>query len=92
MRVLKTLLISSILLGGAVALEEGEIMTNTRTEFPEVVGMTGEAAKATLISEFPTMAVQVVPYGSMVTMDYREDRIRIRLDENGMVSKTPRIG
>lgn len=92
MRFLNTLLISSILLGGAAALQDGEIMANTRTEFPEVIGMTGDAAKATLETEFPTMNIQVLPYGSMATMDFREDRIRIKLDENGVVSKAPRIG
>eukprot|EP00980_Cylindrotheca_fusiformis_P031300 scaffold26137_cov152-Cylindrotheca_fusiformis.AAC.1 len=67
-------------------------MTTSRSEFPEVIGMTGDEAKATLEQEFPSMTIQVLPHGSMATMDFREDRIRIWLDENGSVSKAPRVG
>ena len=36
--------------------------------------------------------VQVVPEGSMVTMDFDEMRVRIFVDEKRVVVKPPRLG
>eukprot|EP00563_Minutocellus_polymorphus_P020493 CAMPEP_0197716604 /NCGR_PEP_ID=MMETSP1434-20131217/1431_1 /TAXON_ID=265543 /ORGANISM="Minutocellus polymorphus, Strain CCMP3303" /LENGTH=207 /DNA_ID=CAMNT_0043300987 /DNA_START=75 /DNA_END=698 /DNA_ORIENTATION=+ len=33
----------------------------------------------------------ILPYGSLVTMDFRADRVRIFVDENNVVKMTPRI-
>jgi len=57
-----------------------------------MVGMPGKQAVAQLEQENPNMNIQLVPFGSMVTMDYREDRIRVFVDEQGNVSKPPRVG
>jgi hypothetical protein len=73
--------------------QEGIIMTGeNKSSWPELVGLSGEAAKTRLEQEMPAMKVQVVPYGSMVTEDYREDRVRIYLDDQGKVVKAPEIG
>lgn len=81
-----------LLSGTSAGYEVGEVMADQKTEFPELVGMSGADAKAHLEEEFPTFEVQVVPWDAMLTMDYREDRIRIKVDGNGMVKKTPRVG
>lgn len=73
-------------------IKEGEIMIDQKTQFPEVIGWTGEDAKADLEAKFPDFEIVVVPWDAMLTMDWREDRIRIMVDENGMVKKAPRIG
>jgi glutamate dehydrogenase/leucine dehydrogenase len=65
--------------------------TTAKTSWPEVVGENGQVAKAE-IAQATGFSVQVVPEGSMVTMDYRVDRVRIFVDGSGNVSKPPRIG
>eukprot|EP00339_Tiarina_fusa_P016542 CAMPEP_0117016380 /NCGR_PEP_ID=MMETSP0472-20121206/12920_1 /TAXON_ID=693140 ORGANISM="Tiarina fusus, Strain LIS" /NCGR_SAMPLE_ID=MMETSP0472 /ASSEMBLY_ACC=CAM_ASM_000603 /LENGTH=68 /DNA_ID=CAMNT_0004720411 /DNA_START=289 /DNA_END=495 /DNA_ORIENTATION=- len=68
-------------------------MSSQNTSWPELVGMTGQDAQATLRTEHPDWTIQVIPDGSMVTMDYREDRVRIFVDANdGKVVKAPTIG
>mmetsp|Transcript_22574 Transcript_22574/g.31520 ORF Transcript_22574/g.31520 Transcript_22574/m.31520 type:complete len:117 (-) Transcript_22574:122-472(-) len=70
------------------------IMSNEpgKMEWPEVVGMAAEDAK-TLIEGECGCSVQVIPKDAMVTMDYRTDRVRIRVDEaTGKVAFSPRIG
>uniref|UniRef100_A0A7R9ZMT4 Subtilisin inhibitor domain-containing protein n=1 Tax=Craspedostauros australis TaxID=1486917 RepID=A0A7R9ZMT4_9STRA len=64
-----------------------------KTNWPELVGMSGEQAKATIMSENSSVTeIQILPAGSIVTMDYREDRVRIFVDGNGNVSVSPSIG
>ena len=41
---------------------------------------------------FCVRQVVIVPYGSVVTADYRTDRVRIYVDVEGIVVETPRIG
>ncbi|CAJ1962947.1 unnamed protein product [Cylindrotheca closterium] len=81
-----------LITGASAGLEEGEIMTDQKTDFPEMVGMNGAEAKAQLESQFPSFQIDIVPWDAMLTMDYREDRIRIKVDESGKVKKSPRVG
>ena len=39
-----------------------------------------------------SLNVVILPYGSIVTMDFRTDRVRIYVDEENKVKITPRIG
>ena len=39
-----------------------------------------------------SLNVVILPYGSIVTMDFRTDRVRIFVDEENKVKITPRIG
>jgi hypothetical protein len=74
-------------------VKEGIIMADkNKTSWPELIGLSGEAAKTRLEEENPGKEVDVVPDGSMVTMDYREDRIRIYTDGEGKVVKAPKFG
>ena len=70
----------------------GTMSADTKTSWPELVNVSGESAKKLIEEANPNLKVQIVPENSMVTMDYRMDRVRIFVDANGMVSKPPRIG
>lgn len=74
-------------------VETKEIPSMPKTSWPELVGVDGEAAKATVEKENTDLSqVVVIPADSMVTMDYREDRVRIFVDEEGKVARAPSIG
>jgi len=62
--------------------------------WPECVGMGGEDCVRLIEANAPDLKgnVFVVPHDSMVTMDYREDRVRVWIDENGIVAKPPGRG
>jgi hypothetical protein len=67
---------------------------STASAWPEksLVGMTGEAAKNEIKDVDPSLEVHVLPEDSMVTMDYREDRVRIFVDADGKVVRQPNAG
>ena len=60
--------------------------------FPQAVGMNGDDALKQLAAENPKLRFFVVPEGSMVTMDYRLDRVRIFVDVANIVVKCPVAG
>ena len=52
-------------------------------------------AKKQLETELPDgalMSIVPVPEGSMVTMDYRLDRVRVYVDGDNIVTQMPRLG
>lgn len=55
----------------------------------QLVGQHGETARQQIQGTPGVMQCVVVPEGSMVTMDYREDRVRIYVDAHGNVSRAP---
>eukprot|EP00555_Chaetoceros_dichaeta_P005814 CAMPEP_0198263980 /NCGR_PEP_ID=MMETSP1447-20131203/14277_1 /TAXON_ID=420782 /ORGANISM="Chaetoceros dichaeta, Strain CCMP1751" /LENGTH=67 /DNA_ID=CAMNT_0043952769 /DNA_START=129 /DNA_END=332 /DNA_ORIENTATION=- len=57
-----------------------------------LLGVTGEEAKVTILNSDQSLTVNILPEGSMVTMDYRLDRVRIFVGENGNVSQEPHKG
>jgi hypothetical protein len=61
-------------------------------EWPEVVGMSGEVARTQILKGDPKLNVFVLPKTSMVTMDYRLDRVRVFVDEEGRVDMAPKKG
>jgi hypothetical protein len=64
-----------------------------KTSWPEVVGTDGATAARTIRGENPSMAlVQVLPQDSMVTMDYIPTRVRIFVNDDNKVARTPRTG
>ena len=58
----------------------------------DLVGMTGEDAKAAVLAGNSGLTVHILPQDSMVTMDYREDRVRIFVGDDGKVVRQPKIG
>ena len=68
-------------------------MQEAKTEWPELVNRNVEEAEQTIRQENPNVQVHRVPQDSMVTMDWREDRVRVFYDENNnQVVRTPRVG
>jgi Potato inhibitor I family len=60
--------------------------------FPRLNGMNGEEAKRILEKEYPSLSVHLVPEDSMVTMDFREDRVRLFVGPDGKVARIPVLG
>ena len=67
-------------------------MPTSKEEWPELTGKTGEEAKAAILKDDSKLQVDVLPEGSMVTMDYRLDRVRIFVSDDGKVVRSPRKG
>lgn len=69
-------------------------MAEEQQSWPELVGMSGNAAKAKLQSGHPSLAIiELVPEGSFVTEDYRTDRVRIWIDGTTQtVTVPPTVG
>ncbi|KAK4487461.1 hypothetical protein RD792_005902 [Penstemon davidsonii] len=61
-------------------------------EWPELVGKTGKEAAAAIKEENPKLDVIVLKDGTPVTLDFRCDRVRIMINDCGIVISTPRIG
>lgn len=57
------------------------------------VGQEGAVVVSAIKAALPDLKqVVIVPPDSMVTMDIREDRVRVYTDEDGNCSRPPRIG
>ena len=54
--------------------------------------MSGEVARTQILKGDPKLNVFVLPKTSMVTMDYRLDRVRVFVDEEGRVDMAPKKG
>lgn len=63
-----------------------------KTSWPELEGVSKEEAEKVISKEEPSLTIQVLPKDSMMTMDYRTDRVRIMVDKDGKVASTPRVG
>jgi len=73
-----------------------ETNSNKLRQWPELdlVGYTGEDAKFAILAatKDEEMNVFIVPEDSMVTMDYRTDRVRVFVNDEGKVVRQPKIG
>ncbi|XP_018813390.1 glu S.griseus protease inhibitor-like [Juglans regia] len=63
-----------------------------KSSWPELVGVKGKIAEATIERENPLVDAVIVPKGSVVTQDFRCDRVRVWVDEKGIVYQVPHIG
>ncbi|KMT10315.1 hypothetical protein BVRB_5g120660 [Beta vulgaris subsp. vulgaris] len=63
-----------------------------KTQWPELVGENGNEAAKIIEKENPCLHAIVLLIGSIVTHDYRADRVRIFVDCNGIVGPIPIIG
>ncbi|CAN0926552.1 Subtilisin inhibitor 1 [Linum grandiflorum] len=68
--------------------------TASKVEWPELVGLTAEEAESTIKQEATVAGLQVhvIPANSFVTMDFRQDRVRLFVDADGKIARAPRIG
>ncbi len=70
-----------------------DVLGSGKSSWPELVGVNEEAAAATIVRENPKVAgTVIVKEEMMVTMDFRSDRVRVWVDQNGTVTQTPQIG
>ncbi|XP_060577863.1 uncharacterized protein LOC132734972 [Ruditapes philippinarum] len=63
-----------------------------QTSWPELVGLPSTEAENVIRGIYKNITIQILPENSMVTMDYREDRVRIFTDGEGKVATAPMIG
>ncbi|OIW01796.1 hypothetical protein TanjilG_03934 [Lupinus angustifolius] len=63
-----------------------------KSSWPELVGVQGTEAEATIERENPLVDAIIVPEGHSVTADVRSDRVWVWVDANGNVKKVPTIG
>ncbi|OVA05294.1 Proteinase inhibitor I13 [Macleaya cordata] len=63
-----------------------------KSSWPELLGVYGEVAVATIRRENRKVSVVIVKEGMMVTMDFRCDRVRVWVDKKGIVKQVPALG
>ncbi|AES61052.1 putative proteinase inhibitor I13, potato inhibitor I [Medicago truncatula] len=63
-----------------------------KSSWPELVGVEGKVAEATIERENPLVNAIIVPEGSAVILDFRCDRVWVWVDKDGIVFKVPTIG
>jgi hypothetical protein len=78
--------VSMPMIGGAESKREGP--------WPECVGLSGEECRTLIQATASDVRgnVVIMPVDSMMTMDFRTDRVRIFIDGNGIVVKSPHRG
>ncbi|KAL9438065.1 hypothetical protein AB3S75_023852 [Citrus x aurantiifolia] len=71
-----------------------DIVTQFEQErsWPELVGVNGEIAAATIQKENPNVHAIIILEGTPVTQDFRCDRVRVVVDKYEKVVQVPRIG
>jgi len=60
--------------------------------FSHHVGKDAKEVQELIQKEHPELKVYIVPQDAAVTMDYRVDRVRLFIDSDGMVARTPHAG
>ena len=64
-----------------------------QTDWPELVGQSGADAVAAITAARPDLAqVVTVEEGGMMTMDFREARVRVTVNGAGVVTQPPTVG
>nr|1Y3B_I Chain I, chymotrypsin inhibitor 2 [Hordeum vulgare] len=63
-----------------------------KTEWPELVGKSVEEAKKVILQDKPAAQIIVLPVGTIVTMSYRIDRVRLFVDRLDNIAQVPRVG
>ncbi|MFE5731966.1 serine protease inhibitor [Streptomyces sp. NPDC056528] len=64
----------------------------TKTRWPETLGLPKAWAEKVILRDRPDLEIVHVPEGALVTMDYRENRVRIVHNPFGLVTQVPTIG
>ncbi|VAH12493.1 unnamed protein product [Triticum turgidum subsp. durum] len=65
---------------------------NQKTEWPELVGKSVEEAKKVIMQDKSEAQIVVLPVGTIVTMEYRIDRVRLFVDSLDKIAQVPRVG
>uniref|UniRef100_A0A0D9WEP6 Uncharacterized protein n=1 Tax=Leersia perrieri TaxID=77586 RepID=A0A0D9WEP6_9ORYZ len=67
-------------------------MSSEKSSWPEVVGLPAEEAKRTILRDRPDVHVIVAPVGSPGITDFNEKRVRVFVNDAGIVVEVPRTG
>ncbi len=91
------IVLAATIVTSTAAFAEADIYADGKmsaTTWPDKIltGMTGEDAQKEIKNADSSLEVEILPEDSMMTMDFREDRVRIMVDANGIVVKQPRRG
>ncbi|CAA6658955.1 unnamed protein product [Spirodela intermedia] len=73
-------------------MAETSTTPEAKSSWPELVGKEGKTAAAIIEKENPLVHAIVVKVGTAVTDDLRTDRVRVWVDDCGIVAETPKIG
>ncbi|XP_022991207.1 glu S.griseus protease inhibitor-like isoform X1 [Cucurbita maxima] len=60
--------------------------------WPELLGARGEEARSRIEKENPYVDAAIVREGRVVTLDIRCDRVRVWVNEDGIVTRVPFVG
>ena len=90
--VLAVLVVAAVHYFGGIGTGTGRPPHSAKTSWPELVGKKGEKAKAIIERETKGVNVEILDENASATEDFRTDRVRIRVNKKGIVTKTPRIG
>ncbi|CAF0816002.1 unnamed protein product [Adineta steineri] len=67
-------------------------MSAEQHDWSSLVGKDGKEAVEIIKKETGLTNVVLMPPNSIYTMDYRTDRVRVTVDEQGKVASPPNIG
>ena len=60
--------------------------------WPELLGTKGDVAVEIMVRENPRVTAIILPEGSVVTPDFRCDRVRVFVNNQDIVNRMPKIG
>ena len=63
-----------------------------KSSWQELLGVLATPAATTIAHERPDVSVEVLPPGSPVIPDFNPTRVRVFIDNNGIVDQVPFIG
>jgi hypothetical protein len=63
-----------------------------KSSWPELVGVEGKVAEATIQRENPLVDAIIVLEGTDVPFDFRCDRVWVWVNKDGIVYQVPKIG
>ncbi|RCV05711.1 hypothetical protein SETIT_1G105500v2 [Setaria italica] len=63
-----------------------------KSSWPELVGVLATLAATAIAHDRPDVSVEVLPPGSPIIPDFNPSRVRVFIDNNAIVTKTPVIG
>ncbi|CAN1135183.1 Subtilisin inhibitor 1 [Linum perenne] len=79
--------------GMGVGVPGNHTSSSEKVEWPELVGLTAEEGESKIKEEARAgVQVHVIPANSFVTMDFRQDRVRLFVDADRKIARAPRIG
>ena len=76
--------------GEKVSVDHAE--ATTAGHWPHLVGEQAADVEKKIQEERPDLHVVKVKHNSMVTMDFRTDRVRVFFGDDGKVVRPPRVG